>query len=584
MEDRLPRKLAAILFADMAGYSRLSGANEDATHKSLMQNLDVISDSIEGLKGQVVNFAGDAVLAKFDAAVDALGAAVAVQRELAIRSRGLPDDQRIEFRIGVNVGDVIEDRDDIYGDGVNVAARLESLAEPGGICISEAVRTAVGKKLDLNYEDMGKQRLKNIEEPVRAYKVVMATEERPKDNEPATTTLVLPDKPSIAVLPFTNLTGDPEQELFADGLADEIITGLSRVSGLFVISHNSTMMYKGRLIDVRDVGREQGVRYVLEGGIRKSGNDIKVTAQLIDSVSGLHVWAEQYKRNLSDIFAVQEDITHNVVVELQVKLVTGERAREWAVGTKNIEAWELATQSKALVEKHVRDDLLIARRHLKRAIELDSGYSAAWTFLGWTYWEEAYWRWSPDTEKALEQAHDCVERAQSVNSPYPGSYGLLGNILMLRGEMNDAIAMCEKGVEIAPNDSSLLALLATVLIYSGRANEAIPKLQRAIRMCPFPPGWYLALLGQAYHLDNKNKAAISALNNAIEREPDSALARGWLASALVESGDLDLARKICRTTLEIEPSISAHSLVEGLTSKSDYDRVVANLVAAGLPE
>ena len=271
MEDRLPRKLAAIFYTDVAGYSRLTGENEDATHRALSEYLDLISATVESNGGQVMHYAGDAVLAKFEAVVDAMSAAIGIQNELKSRNKDLPEERRVEFRIGVNSGDVIEDRGDIYGDGVNVAARLEGLAEPGGICISESVRTALGNKLSLNYDDIGKQEVKNITEPVQAYRVVTEEKEEAATMSPETPSLDLPEEPSIAVLPFTNMSGDPEQEYFSDGITEDIITALSRISGLLVIARNSTMVYKGKAVDVKQVGKEQGVHYVLEGSVRKGG-------------------------------------------------------------------------------------------------------------------------------------------------------------------------------------------------------------------------------------------------------------------------------------------------------------------------
>ena len=340
MEDRLPRKLAAILYADVADYSRLTGEDEDATHRTLSEYLDLISGFIESHGGTVMHYAGDAVLAQFSAVVDAMAAAVEIQNELRSKNEDLSDDRKVQFRIGVNSGDVIEDRGDIYGDGVNVAARLEALADPGGICISDAVRTAVGKKLDFIYEDTGEQEVKNIEEPVRTYKVVMESKEKPDIASAELPALELPEEPSIAVLPFTNMSGDPEQEYFSDGITEDIITALSRISGLLVIARNSTMVYKGKAVDVKQVGCEQGVRYVLEGSVRKAGNRIRVTAQLIDATTGHHLWADRYDRELDDIFAVQDEITQKITVEMRVQIAEGEQVRLWAGGTDSVQAWE----------------------------------------------------------------------------------------------------------------------------------------------------------------------------------------------------------------------------------------------------
>ena len=334
VEEHLPRKLVAILHADVVGYSRLASEDEDATHHRLRASLDLISKSVTSYHGRIINYAGDAALAMFEAVLDAVSCAAAIQRDLAILNQEVPDDRKVLFRIGVNLGDVIEDSGDIYGDGVNIAARIESLADPGGICISDAVRAAVGKKLGLDYEDMGEQKVKNIPEPVRTYKIIVAREKVPVAPE-----LELPDKPSIAVLPFQNMSGDPEQEFFADGMAEEIITALSHYRWFFVIARNSSFTYKDSAVDVTRVGRELGVRYVLEGSVRKSGNRVRVTAQLIDAATGSHIWAERYDRELDDIFALQDEITETIVTSIEPEIGAFERERARRKPPENLDAW-----------------------------------------------------------------------------------------------------------------------------------------------------------------------------------------------------------------------------------------------------
>jgi adenylate cyclase len=325
--ERLPRKLAAILYADVAEYSRLTGEDEDATHRRLSEYLDLISSTVDQHRGRVMHYAGDAVLAMFEAVIDALSGAVAIQNELETRNQELPDERKLQFRIGVNLGDVIEDREDIYGDGVNVAARLESLADPGGICISESVRTAVGKRLELGFEFMGEQEVKNIAELVSAYRVVPHSPETNQATTSSPRNTEIPDKPSIAVLPFTNMSGDPEQEYFSDGITEDIITELSRFSALFVIARHSSFVFKGQTIDLKEVGDRLGVRYLVEGSVRKAGNRVRITAQLIDATTGDHIWAERYDRGIEDIFEVQDEVTHAIVATLpgQIEKAVAER-------------------------------------------------------------------------------------------------------------------------------------------------------------------------------------------------------------------------------------------------------------------
>ncbi len=414
--DRLPRKLAAILYADVAGYSRLTGEDEESTHRLLSAYLDALSQTIETYGGTVVHYAGDAVLAEFPTVTDALASAAKIQRELGARNQELPNERKVQFRIGVNLGEIIVDRDDIYGDGVNVAARLESLSEPGGICISEAVRTAVGKKLPLEYEFMGEQQVKNIAEPVRAYHARMrpdAVLPQPQTTSRRSTAsdrrrlvlsvtialliiagvttfgywnawlpgqgptsadrkaFPLADKPSIAVLPFDNLSGDPEQEYFADGISEDIVTELSRLSNLLVIARNSSFTYKDRAVTVQDVGKELGVRYILEGSVRKSSDRVRITAQLIDATNGYHLWAERYDRKLAEVFAVQDDVTRKIVTALSVKLA-GDEKDQLARGTiANFEAYDLLLRGQQYERRRTKEDNALAQDTYRRAIELD---------------------------------------------------------------------------------------------------------------------------------------------------------------------------------------------------------------------
>ena len=446
MADRLPRKLAAILYADVAGYSRLTGEDEDGTHRTLRTYLDLIASSIESHDGRVVHYAGDAVLADFSTVVDALSCAAAIQGDLKQRNSDVPDDRKVQFRIGVNLGDVIIDQEEIYGDGVNVAARLEALADPAGICISDSVRTAVGNKLNLDYENLGKQEVKNISEPVEAYRVVMKAEEKATTTPPESPALELPEEPSIAVLPFQNMSGDPEQEYFSDGITEDIITALSRISGLLVVARNSTMVYKGKAVDVKQVGKEQGVRYVLEGSVRKAGSRVRVTAQLIDATTGHHKWAERYDRELEDIFSVQDDITHQIIVEMRVRISEGEKARMLAGRTSNFKAWECLLHADDLNNANNREDNSEALRFAEKAVRLDPNYASAWTELGWVHWADIFFGWSPSPEQSETKAMDAAQRALELEENYPNALSLLGWLAVYRGEHDDAVKLTEQAV------------------------------------------------------------------------------------------------------------------------------------------
>ena len=583
MDDLLPRKLTAILYADVAGYSRLTGANEDATHRMLSDYLDVVTGTVESHRGRVMHFAGDAVLARFDAVLDAVSSAVAIQNALRARNDGIPDGERVQFRIGVNLGDVIEDRGDIYGDGVNVAARLESLAEPAGICVSESVRTAIGRKSALEFEYMGEQRVKNIDEPIRAYRIRMQGGNDPARSIDSVPVPELPDTPSIAVLPFTNLSGDSEQEYFSDGITEDIITALSRVSGLLVVARHSTLKYKGQAVDVTGIGREQGVRYVLQGSVRRSGDRIRVTAQLIDAVTGHHRWADRYDRRLDDMFAVQDDITHKITVEMRVQLSVGEKARILAGRATSLRAWELVVRADELNNKLVREDNQEARRLLEEAVRIDPGYASAWTELGWTYWSDAYFGWADSTQTATEKGFEAARRALELEAEHPNTFALLGFLHRSRGEHERAVELTERSVALAPSNAENMAEFAHALTFAGRPEEAVEVYRRAMRLSPIYPAWYLVGLGACHYSMNELDEAIATFRRASAMDPAQAFARVYLVSALVDAGSMEEAKSIAREVTLIERDFSAARWQGSRFADAALAaRITANLVKAGL--
>ena len=608
-KDHLSRKLAVILHADVVGSTTLVQQNETLAHERIQGAFNRFSEIINSYSGKTRELRGDALVAEFNRASDAVTAALAFQGLNEEFNSALSDDIQPVLRIGISMGEVIIADNTITGTGVVLAQRLEQLADSGGVVVQGSVTETVPTRMPFDFENLGEQRLKGFDQPVRAFSVRLQPEETlpvpevsskiqktetsnyhnpsklsPESYEALTgKRLELADKPSIAVLPFENMSDDPDQEFFADGMSEDIITTLSRVPDLIVIARNSTFAYKGCPVDVRQVGQDLGVRHVLEGSIRKSGDRLRITAQLVDTQNGEHLWAERYDRKLDDIFAVQDEITRHIVIELDGKLVSGEFARLVAIGTNSVEAWELTRRCGLLIESIVRDDAIAAKHFLERALELDSNYSAAWTMLGWVYWAEAVWEWSPDTEKSMQLAFDTAQKAISTDALYPDAYSLLGNICMSSGDTEQAIKMCEKAVELAPSDSLTLAHLADVLIESGRVAEGIKKMQRAIRLCPFPPVWYLMLLGAGFHVNGDSELACSALELAVERQPDSHLPRVWLASALVESGRPDEARTVSKAVLDIEPTFSAVDWSNKFKSKS-HKRLKDNLLAAGFPK
>jgi adenylate cyclase len=395
----MERKLAAILSADVAGYGRLMGEDEEATIRTLTTYRAVMATRIQQYRGRVVDAPGDNLLAEFASVVDAVRCAVEVQQELQAKNTDLPDHRKMEFRIGINLGDVVVERERIYGDGVNIAARLEGLAEPGGICVSGTVYDQIRNKLALEYASLGAQAVKNIAEPVRVYRIQMT----PRAVVPTTSpeqgsTLALPDKPSIGVLPFTNLSGDPEQEYFSDGMTEDLITDLSKLSGLFVIARSSVFTYKGKAVDVGEVSRKLGVRYVVEGSVRKAGNRVRINAQLVDATTGGHLWAERYDRDLQDIFAVQDEVTQQIVAALKVKLTTVEQSRLGRQPTANLEAYDCYLRGLELYGQRTQEANLQARQRFEQAIALDPQFATAYAFLGRTYLMERIYQWSEDPQ------------------------------------------------------------------------------------------------------------------------------------------------------------------------------------------
>jgi len=398
--------------------------------------------------------------------------------------------------------------------------------------------------------------------------------------------LALPDEPSIAVIPFTNMSGEPEQEYFSDGITEDIITALSKIKNLLVIARNSTLSYKDHPLDVAQVSREQGVRYVLEGSVRKSGDRVRVTAQLIDATTGFHVWAEHYDRELNDIFAVQDEITRNVTVALQVTLTEGEQARVYAGGTSNIEAWECVVRGKGLMERHVKEDNFAAQRLLEQAVRLDPEYVTALTYLGWTHWQNARWEWGESPQSSLDSAFESGQAALQLDNKHADSLALLGLCYLFAGDFEQALAITEKAAALAPNHAYIIAISAVVLRESGNLQDAIWRIERAIRLCPICPAWYLMILGSSYHLLGDQDVAVATLREAVQREPESILIRPWFSSALIEQGSLEEARRVATDILRIEPGFSRETWIRpiGVNDSALAARLSKNLDKAGLPE
>jgi adenylate cyclase len=627
-EEHARRKLAAILSADVKGYSRLMEDDEEATVRTITSYRELIILQIQRQNGRVVDAKGDNLLAEFPSVVDAVRCAVQVQNELKEKNARLPEHRKMEFRIGVNLGDVIEEGDTLYGDGVNIAARLESLAEGGGICVSGTAFDHIGKRLIVGYEYLGEQQVKNIEKPVRVYKVLMEPEvagkvigERTNKAKPwrwpafvfsiAILLLIaallmrqfylspplepaseekmafpLPERPSIAVLSFDNMSGDPQQEYFGDGLAEEIITALSKVPRLFVIARDSTFTYKGKSVKVNQIAEELGVRYVLEGSVRKSENRVRITAQLIDTIEGHHLWADRYDRDLKDIFTLQDEITKKIVTELQVQLTTGEEARLWARGTDNLEAYLKYLQGLDHKTGFNKEENTLTRRLAEEAIALDPQYSNAYALLGLTHMMEVWLKTTDSPMESIQEAMKLAKKAIELDSTNAVAHGSLGFLLTMAGQHEKGIAEGEKAVALDPNSAMAHQFLGLSLRFGGRPKDAIPVIEKAIRLDPFAPSNYIFNLGLAHLFAGQHDKAIQECKKATDREPNNLGAHIALVAAYSISGRHKDARAAASEILRIEPKFSVEYFSRTLTYKnqSDKDRFISALRQAGLPE
>ncbi len=582
----MKRRLAAILAVDVVGYSRLMSGDEVGTLAALKAHrAELIDPAVAGFGGRIVKLMGDGALVEFPSVVDAVECAVAIQNGIAERNAEVPEEHRIVFRIGINLGDIIIEGDDIYGDGVNVAARLEGLAEPGGICISGKVHEEVRNKLPTVFEDMGEQQVKNISQPIRVYRVASDALAVQTVRSPSTV-LPLPDKPSIAVLPFVNMSGDPEQEYFSDGITEDLITTLSRILGLFVIARTSSFVYKGKAIDVKQVSRDLGVRYVLEGSVRTTRNRVRVTAQLIDAHTGLHLWANRYDRDLTDVFAVQDEITTNVVKALQVALVEGEQARVWHRSTDSVEAWSCLTRAVRHAANITREENQIARKLVEEALQLDPNYAVAWVWLGHTYRYDVRFLWASAPDESLAKAAECAERARALDDEYSELHGLLGLIYLVRGEFDAAIDSCERAVALDPNGAWVTGILGLTLNWAGRPEEALNLARKAMRFSPLHPSWYVYVAAHACRLLGRYEEAVVLYQRSINQTPEYILPHIGLTACYAEMGRLEDARSQAAKVLRIDPKYSIGRYARAMTYKQPEHAQLNRdaLREAGLPE
>ena len=629
-DTSMQRKLRAIFSADVKGYSKLMGEDDEHTINTITEYRRIITELIEAHHGRVVDAPGDNILAEFSGALNAVSSAIEIQKKLEAQNSRLPDHRRMDFRIGINLGDVVHREDRIYGDGVNVAARIESLADPGGICISRGVFDQVKKKVPQGFEYMGERAVKNIANPVRIYKVLTKPEYAGKvigekrflgwmsrklaisailalaivtgglisyyiylhqsgRIEPAVVEKMahpLPELPSIAVLPFDNMSGDPQQDYFSDGITEQIIASLSKVPYLFVIARNSTFTYKSKPVKVNQVAEELGVRYVLEGSVQRSNDHLRITVQLIDAIAGHHIWSETYDRQIKDIFALQDDIAMKIMAEMQVKISVADMGRLSLIKTTNIKAYEKLLKGWEHLFRRTEGDILQVRKLAQEAIELDPEYGDAYLMLGWTHLEDIFFYRTKSPEKSMEAAENFAQKAISLSADEAATHRLFASIFMLRKEYEKAIVESQESVDLAPNSAQANFIYGMVLRNAGRYDEAIPFLEKAIRLEPITPVNYLNNLAWAHASLAQYEKAIQLWNKAIEKNPDYLFAYQGLTVAHQLLGNRDRAKECAAEVIRIKPTMTIAKLQKGITAKNETDRAlfINAYREAGIPE
>jgi adenylate cyclase len=579
----MERRLAAILAADIVGYSRLMGRDEAGTLATLKSlHAEILDPQIGEHKGRIFKTTGDGLLVEFPSVVNAVACAVDVQRRMLARNANLPDGEQVHLRIGVNLGDVIVEGEDILGDGVNIAARLESIAPAGGVMISATVHDHIGKRLDFAFEDRGEQSLRNIDRPVRTYAVHLG----PPPSRPA---LALPDKPSIAVLPFQNMSGDPEQEYFADGMVEEVITALSRMKWLFVIARNSSFTYKGRSTEVRQVGRELGVRYVLEGSVRKAADKVRITGQLIDASTGAHIWADRFDGGMGEVFDLQDRITASVVGAIAPKLEQAEIDRARRKSTDSLDAYDYYLRGIAAVHRWARKDIDEALPLFFKAIELDPNFASAHGMAAWCYVLRKANSWMLDRQREIEETERLAVRAVELGKDDAVALARAGHALaFVVGDLSSGAEFIDRALALNPN-------LAAAWLFSGwvRANLGDPELAldhlaRAMRMSPFDPLMFGIQNGfaMAHFLAKRYLDAASWAEKSLRERPDYLPSLRFAAAANALMGRLDLAQKAVARIRQLDPALTVSSLASVVPFRrpDDLAHLADGLRVAGLPE
>jgi TolB-like protein/class 3 adenylate cyclase/cytochrome c-type biogenesis protein CcmH/NrfG len=623
----IQRKLKAIFSADVQGYSKLMGDDDESTVSTITTYREIMSVLIEKYHGRVVDAPGDNILAEFGSSQEAVLCAIEIQGKLETENGKLPDNRCMNFRIGINLGDIIHKDDRIYGDGVNIAARIESLADPGGICISRGVYEHVEGKLDIGFADLGPHTVKNIRKPVRVFKILLRSDDNGKSVGTTTAkglnrrliiaaiiavvaiivgvviwhlqtmpkfeaasidrmAYPLPDKPSVVVLPFETYSDDTKLNFFASGLTEDLTASLSRAPDLFVISRNSAATYKGRPIDVKKVAEELGIQYLLEGSVQKAGEKLRITIKLVDALNGRHLWAERFDRLANDIFALQDEIVKNVIVELQVELTQGAAARVASRGTNNLEAWLLRIEAHGEFIKFTREGMIRARELYEAAHKADPDWSRPLAGLASIDWYEAKQGWSTSREESIQSGIQLARRAIQMDPDSPLGYQTLGNLYALTGQGERAIELRRKAAELAPNDLVAVAGLATRLKDFGGEQEAVDLFEQAMRLSPKHPWWVPYAYAVSLHLVGRKEEAIQSFKKAIDLNPNHILPKAFLAAVYADIGQIDEAKAIADEVKRLDPKFSASRLMQSHTLHDPVkDDKFKNLMQqAGLPE
>jgi len=584
----LERRLAAILAADVVGYTRLMRKDEAGTLERLKAlRKDLVQPSIAKHKGRIVKLMGDGLLAEFPSVVEAVACAVEIQEQMAAREPDVAEERRIRLRIGVNLGDVIIEGQDIYGDGVNIAARLEGLAAPGGVCISEKVHEEVRSHIAIAFDDLGEQEIKNVDQPLAVWHCQPGQAPGEVGLAPPAAATTLPDKPSIAVLPFDNMSNDPDQDFFADGMSEDIITALSRMPWFFVIARNSTFVYKERAIDVKQVSAELGVRYVLEGSVRKAGPRLRITAQLIDATTGKHVWAERYDRDVSDIFEVQDEVTQAIVSAVAPQFLSMEARKAKRKDPAKLDAWECVMRGRAHLWKLGREDAAEARRLFERAIALAPSGEFGTSDLALVHLLEASYRWSESPEDSLQAMIRTAEQAVEADDTDPLALTILAWANVYAHRWEECLPPVERAIELCPNFAPAIGIKGAIQALLGEAEPAIQSINDAIRLSPhdgFMALWFMGLFW-AYHAQALYDEAIGVAKRGIRLAPNNPTFRRQLAAAYAHLGRITEAQAAIQDYVRLEPN---HTIADASKVPSNnpehLGRFVEGLRLAGLPE